>query len=98
MQIIEAITFKERLRGLLGKESLPKDTGMRIHSCKQIHTFFMKFTIDVIFLDKNNKIIHMQTLKPFKISKYVWKAKTVIEFMEGTINDYQLTLGQTIDI
>ncbi len=94
MQIIEAITFKERLKGLLGRESLPENTGMKIHSCRQVHTFFMKFTIDVIFLDKQNKIIHMETLKPFKVSKYVWKAKTVIEFNEGMIEKQQYKVGQ----
>lgn len=93
MQIIEAVTFKERLIGLLGRNSLPDNTGLKIHSCRQVHTFFMKFTIDVIFLDKNNKIIHMETLKPFRFSKYVWRAKSCVEFNEGTIKEKQLEIN-----
>ena len=44
---------------------------------------FMKFTIDVVFIDKHNKIIRLETLKPFKISKYVWKAKAVMNLQNN---------------
>ncbi|HQA51125.1 MAG TPA: DUF192 domain-containing protein, partial [Syntrophomonadaceae bacterium] len=93
MQILQAKTYLSRVKGLLGRDSLPADTGLLLKPCKQVHTFFMKFTIDVIFLDKHNKIIHLETLKPFKISRYVWKARAVVEFAEGTIERHNLTKG-----
>jgi len=93
MKIIRANTYLSRVKGLLGRDSLPADTGLLLKPCKQVHTFFMKFTIDVIFLDKNKKIIHLETLKPFRVSKYVWKARAVVEFPEGTIKQHNLTKG-----
>lgn len=96
MEIIVAEKYFERLKGLLGKKSIPQNTGLLIRPCRQVHTYFMKFTIDVVFIDKQNKIIHMETLKPFKVSKYVWKAKAVIEFPEGTIAEKQFKIGDLL--
>ncbi len=93
MKIEQAKTYFARAKGLLGRNSLPEDEGLLLKPCKQVHTLFMKFTIDVVFIDKHNKIIHLETLRPFKISKYVWKAKAVIEFAEGTIERNRLTKG-----
>lgn len=97
MKIIVAETFFDRVKGLLGKDSLPPNTGLLIKPCKQVHTFFMKFTIDVVFIDKKGIIVHLEkALKPFKISKYVWKAYAVIEFAEGTIEKQGYQIGQKI--
>jgi uncharacterized membrane protein (UPF0127 family) len=93
MEILQAKTYLSRVKGLLGRDSLPVDTGLLLKPCKQVHTCFMKFTIDVVFIDKHNKIIHLETLKPFKISKYVWKAKAVVEFAEGAIERNRLVKG-----
>ena len=93
MEILQAKTYFSRVRGLLGTDSLPANTGLLLKPCKQVHTFFMKYTIDVVFLDKHNRIVHMETLKPFSVSKYVWKAKAAVEFTEGTIEQNQLSKG-----
>ena len=57
INIKEAITFNERLNGLIGKTNI--DYGMLFKKCNSIHTFFMKENIDVIGLDNNNKIIYI---------------------------------------
>lgn len=57
INIKEAITFNERLNGLIGKTNI--DYGMLFRKCNSIHTFFMKENIDVIGLDNNNKIIYI---------------------------------------
>ena len=56
INIIEAITFKQRLNGLIGNTNI--DYGMLFKKCNSIHTFFMKENIDIIGLDKNNKVIY----------------------------------------
>jgi uncharacterized membrane protein (UPF0127 family) len=79
-----AETFFARLVGLLGRSSLPAGTGMLISPCNQIHTFFMKFAIDVIFLDNHGKVLKIYTcLKPWKITTFVLKARSVIELPAG---------------
>ena len=49
-------TMFERMRGLLGADALSPDTGLWINSCNSVHSFFMSFTIDVLYLDKNNEL------------------------------------------
>lgn len=56
LEIKEAITFKDRLYGLMGKTNI--NYGMLFPKCNSIHTFFMKENIDVIGLDKNNVVIY----------------------------------------
>lgn len=57
IKIIKANTFKRRLLGLMFKKDI-KD-GLLFTNCNSIHTFFMKNSIDVIMLDKNNKILYL---------------------------------------
>lgn len=78
-----AKTFFERARGLIGTPP-PVDGSYRamlILKCNAIHTFFMKFPIDAIFLDKDNKIVkRVNGIRPSRF--LVWggfKAKSVLE-------------------
>src|SRR5690606_20119829 len=48
-----ATTFFSRLKGLLGRNSLGAGESLRIDSCSSIHTFFMRFAIDALFVDKS---------------------------------------------
>jgi len=74
-----------RLRGLIGTPSLARSEVMLITPCKQVHTHFMKYPIDVVFLDKHysviNKIIAMQ---PWRVSSYVTNAFFVLELPAHT--------------
>ncbi len=83
-----ADSFFSRLIGLMGKKTLQTDQGMCISPCKSIHTFFMRFDIDVIFVDNNYKVIKViKGLKPWKISPYIKPAKYIIELSSRTINE-----------
>lgn len=53
-----ADTFKKRFFGLMGKKNIK--TGLFFPKTKSIHTFFMKENIDIIMIDKNNKIIYFK--------------------------------------
>lgn len=75
-----ADTFISRFFGLMGKKDLPEDAGLIIKPCNSVHCFFMRFPIDVIFVDSDDRIVHvMPAMKPGKISPIVRKAKYVIE-------------------
>lgn len=71
----------ERIRGLIGTKDLPSDEGMLILKCNAIHTFFMSFPIDAIFLDKNDNVVKtVKNIRPWRF--FVWggfKAAKVLE-------------------
>jgi uncharacterized membrane protein (UPF0127 family) len=74
-----------RRRGLLGRASLPEGEGLWIVPCEAVHCFFMKFTIDVIFLDRKRRVVKVRpSLKPWRIAGCL-RAHSVLELPEGTI-------------
>lgn len=56
IEIKEAISFKERLWGLIGQKNI--NYGMLFNKCNSIHTFFMKENIDIVGLDQDNIVIY----------------------------------------
>ena len=87
MKIINARGFK-RLAGFmfLKRPAAGGECGLLIPNCRQIHTFFMRFSIDLFFLDKDmNTIKTVRGLKPWKISPFVHNAKFVLEVPAGLL-------------
>jgi uncharacterized membrane protein (UPF0127 family) len=75
-----ADTFYTRFRGLMGRPSIPENAGLMIKPCNSVHCFFMKFPIDVIFLDKEDRVVHIsENMRPRSVSPIVKRAKYVIE-------------------
>jgi uncharacterized membrane protein (UPF0127 family) len=74
-----ANTFGSRFLGLMGKKK--GEYGLLLIPCNSVHTFFMRYNLDAVFLDKNNKIISIKRLiKPFSLVPPVPKARKVLEF------------------
>lgn len=93
-----AATFLSRLKGLLGRKSLRIESGLLINPCNSVHCFFMQFPIDVVFVDKDNRVCQIITnMKPGKVSPIVGKAKYVIE---GNANVFagKLKTGDIVNI
>ena len=85
-QVKVANSFLTRLVGLLNKSSLSSSEALIIRPCKAIHTWLMKFSIDVLFLDENNKVIHiMENMVPGRKSPFIKKSHQVIELQAGKI-------------
>lgn len=79
--------FIDRLKGLMGKRGLNKDEGLCIKPCNSIHMFFMRFAIDVVFVDKEDHVcLLVPSLKPWSMIPYVKGASYVLELPEGTIH------------
>ena len=77
MKIVVANKFKDKLIGLMGKKNI--NYSLLIKNCKSIHTFFMKESIDILLLDKNNKILDIKrNIKPNKIIIFKTKKRTNI--------------------
>jgi uncharacterized membrane protein (UPF0127 family) len=82
-RVVVADSFRLRLRGLLGRRSLGSDEGLLLVGSPSIHTSFMKFPIDVLFLDRELAVIDVtEGLKPWRIASR-WKAKHILELRSG---------------
>lgn len=92
-----ADTYFKRLKGLMFTKDLPAHNALQIIPCKEIHTFFMNYSIDVLYLDSKNNIVFIdENLKPGKIGKLVINAKSVIELRKGKIKESDIKVGQTV--
>lgn len=79
----KADNFFKRFKGLMLRKHLAKDGGLLLKKCKSVHTCFMKFSIDVIYLDENFIVVGKESLAPYKIGKYFKRAKHVLELNKG---------------
>lgn len=92
-----ADTFSKRTLGLIPRKTLSEGQGLIIDPCNSIHMFFMRFPIDVLFVDQNNTVIYIiKNIKPWRVSKVVWNAKYVIELPVGTIEKTRTKVGDEI--
>lgn len=89
--------FFSRLRGLLGDKSLSPGKGLIIYPCKQIHSAFMRFSFDALFLDPDFYVLHVEkNIAPFKISPLIRSAWMVIELPAGIIEKTGTEKGDRI--
>ena len=97
-QVIEARSMFERLRGLMFKNSFEGFDGMMIAPCRSIHTFFMKMSIHVIFLNKMNRVLKIyEDLGPWRVTPIFFNAQKVLEI--STEKDISsLEEGDYIDV
>ena len=92
-----ADTILSRMIGLLGRRTLPQDCGLWITSFKSIHTHFMRFSIDAVFISAEGKVVQMyEHLKPFRITSYVKNAADVLELPEGTLTRCSTKVGDQL--
>jgi uncharacterized membrane protein (UPF0127 family) len=98
-KIGSADNFVSRFFGLMRKKNLNEQEGLLINPCNSIHMMFMKFPLDIIFLDKQSKIVHLiEGLKPWRVSPVILKSQSVIELPEGTISKSESRLDDVLEI
>jgi uncharacterized membrane protein (UPF0127 family) len=96
-QVMNAYTFFRRLKGLMFTKSLPSGCCLHIRPCRSVHTFFMKYTIDILYLDAQYNIIGVEAnLKPGKIGAIYPNSVSVIELPEGAIQQNGIQIGQAV--
>lgn len=94
-----ADNFFTRFKGLMLKKEIGEDFGLVISPCNSIHMFFMKISLDVLFVDKDNVVIGMcKGIKPWRISKMYKKGSYVVECKTGTIEKNKIKLFDKIEI
>ncbi|MCL4468920.1 MAG: DUF192 domain-containing protein [Deltaproteobacteria bacterium] len=88
-----ADTLYKQFMGLMFKPGIEHDQGLLIKDCNWVHTMFMRFSIDVLYLDGTGKVVAVKRLKPFRLSMPVWGAVQVVEIQAGTAEYYAITAG-----
>jgi len=92
-----ANTCLSRIVGLLDRSSLQPEEALLIKPCQSIHMFFMRFSIDVIFVNHKDCVIGLvRNLKPFQVSPLFIKASYCIELPQGHIDLTKTSLGDQI--
>jgi len=98
-EAVMAETFFKRCQGLLGKKILPAGQALVLKPCNSVHTFFMRFSIDVAFIDKDNKVVKIiPAIPPFRITPIYFNAHFAIEFPAGTLGAANLKEQDTIEL
>jgi uncharacterized membrane protein (UPF0127 family) len=91
-----ATSFAARSQGLLGHSGLKPDTGLLIDPCSSIHMWFMRFPIDVVFLDKKNRVVGLKrNVKPWGMA-WSWRGAKTLELPVGVIASTRTQLGDIV--
>ena len=89
----------QRVSGLLGKKEVAPGGGLILKPCNSIHTCFMSFPIDALFVDKRGKVVKaFSGLKPFRLTPIYFNACLVIELPAGIIQSSGTSEGDTLTL
>jgi len=95
-RLIVSTGSSENMKGMLGCKSWDNEEALMLPFTSSIHTFFMKFEIDVIFIDKNMKVKKIvKNLTPWNMA-FCFGAAGVIEFAGGCLKDKKVEIGHTL--
>jgi uncharacterized protein len=98
-RVVVADSVLGRLVGLLGKRSLKPASGVWIVPSNSIHTIGMLFTIDVVLIDKNFRVVGLRELvRPFSITRPNFRAESVLELPAHTIFRSHTEIGDQLVI
>ena len=93
-----ATSFGLRLKGLMFDRSLDESQALIFYNAPAIHTCFMRFAIDIVFLDKENRVIRIcEAIKPWKMV-FCPSSKLVIELPANRASRRSLKIGDKLDI
>jgi uncharacterized membrane protein (UPF0127 family) len=93
-----AFDARSRRRGLLGRSHLDEGAALIIAPCNAIHTFFMRFPIDVLFAAKDGRVVGLrQGLAPWRVAASL-RARAVVECPAGVIRASRTELGDLVEV
>jgi uncharacterized membrane protein (UPF0127 family) len=91
-----ARNFWRRFRGLMLQSSLDADSGLFIEPSGSIHTAFMRFPIDAVFVDRGRKVVKVTTVKPWRTA--MSKGHSVLELPAGRAAETGVEAGDVLSI
>lgn len=100
-QIADSLRFADtyflKLKGLMFDRSMQTGSALFFEGTRCIHTCFMNFSIDTIFVDKNMIVERtFENMKPWRLSPIVWRASSVIELPPGTLKSNKVDIGDEL--
>ena len=95
----EAHSFLARGRGLMGRTELASGAGLLIEPCSSVHSFFMRFPIDVVFVDRKHRVVGLcAAMPPNRPYAGAWRARYVIELPAGVIAASGTQVGDQLQL
>jgi uncharacterized membrane protein (UPF0127 family) len=92
-----ADTWRARLVGLLGRDGLAPGEGLLLDPCNSVHTFFMRFTIDVAFLDAAGAVVAIcPRLRPWRATRVHLRARRTLELPAGALEAAAVAVGDVL--
>jgi len=92
-----ADTLWARAKGLLGRVEMAPDEGLLITRCDSVHTFFMKFPIDLLYLDRDFRVVKMVLeMEPSRMSFCLGKSSQVLELRGGVTKNQTRLIGTVL--
>lgn len=103
MQHLPTITiangFWQRFKGLMLSKPLPTDRALLISRCSSVHTFFMRYALDLIYLDNDNRVVKLvRGVKPWRMSWGGTGATQILEMTTGGIDLFAIQMGEPMVI
>lgn len=89
-------TARERMRGLLGRNSFPHDEALLLERCGSVHTFGMRFAIDVLFLDRCERIVAIHHDVRRRRMLFNFRATQTLEMPAGAARTLGLAVGDQL--
>lgn len=96
-EVENANHFVRRFMGLMYRKNMAENHGLLLTPCNEIHTFGMRFSIDTVALDKDNRVLFIDpAVPPHKVRKKVKNAKKILELNAGIAERLGIKVGDVL--
>ena len=97
-QLEVAVESATRKKGLLGRDGLAPGAGLLIAPTNAVHTFFMRFPIDIVFVSRDGTVVKVSRAVPAWRMAAAWRGYAVVELAAGGAEFCQLTTGCRVSV
>jgi uncharacterized membrane protein (UPF0127 family) len=98
-RVTVAESLLARTRGLLGTDALPEGHGLFIRRCNWVHSLFMRYALDLVFVDRTGRVMRtVADFAPWWFSPFVSGAADVLELPAGTLAGTPTELGDVLAV
>jgi uncharacterized protein len=87
---------RARRRGLLGRDGI--EGALVLRPCRHVHTFGMRFAVDVAFCDADGLVLRTTSLAPWRLSPVIRRSAFVIEAEAGAFDRWRLRTGDRVEL
>lgn len=90
--------MRERMQGLLAHPPLQQGQGLWIEPCNSVHTCFMRYPIDVVFLDRQGRVVQIDAhVRPWGM-RTRWRARAALELVAGYADRLGIAVGARLEM